>query len=184
MARILIFKSDATVDSAGAAVDHALTTDSDAPKVSKAFRLFGRDPVPQFGLEFLLTGAAGGSTMDVNFLVEHFNDVPTPTAVPTSRQCAVTPAATSWPHTLTAEAAGSGVVNLYKAVHTVQDLTVLRPSTIVDLAVRAYWARLKVWVASIPASSVLTIWALVGGHENLEYIEALTTPYAYNDLLV
>ncbi len=74
MARLLIFDSNATVDTEGNAVDMAL---SSSEKRSTALRLSGERVV---GFEFVLEGAAGN--VDLYWWVEQYSDRFTPVGTP------------------------------------------------------------------------------------------------------
>lgn len=189
MGRLFIFDSEATEDQGGDVIDHGLVTDEASAKASMPFRLGGMDEVTLFSLELVCKT----DTVNVRFKIETWNDTPSLTSLPDVGARADGFLATApvlgagfatWNTLQTSELSPGGQVRHYNQVHQVQ-LTALVPVHVLDLAIRAYWARLRVWVAAA-SEGRLFIHALVGHHNNLQHLESttgLSKPYDYSDLI-
>lgn len=180
MSRVLIYRSDSTQDSVGNAIDQALTTSSSSPKRSVPFRLIGGEELADFGLELLYWNAAAGS-LDVRLIVEDFDDRGPIFLPPSARIEPISLAAgAGWPQVVASVLSGG------TRTHTVEThaiaLALNAPLKIDALSAKANWKRLAVWInGAIPANARLAIWAHLGNHAFVEYLETLTAPYAYND---
>jgi len=176
MARLLIFDSAATVDSAGAAVDMAVTA---AYKPTKAVRCFGAPDgdTRNVGFEFDLSGGTAG-LYDVLWYMEFYNDDPSLVTQPNVRTGIVV--APPWAREQTAEGGTSGAINHYNVERTIQDMS---PTDVrwFPMVVQTLWTRLEVKSANIAAAVSaprLRIFAHVGGYDSQAVLEAGTVPYA------
>jgi hypothetical protein len=179
MARLIVFDSGATVDSAGAAVDMALASSA---KRSKAVRGFGAPDGDSrhISWEFLLSGTPG--SYDIYWYQEFFNDEPSLDAQPTVRTFPGADPTYSWAREQVQQLVGSGVIEHYNGE---RHILAMSPGTTADvrwfpMLVHAYWTRLAIWTPTALGVTPprLRVFAHVGGYDAQAVLEAATTPYA------
>jgi hypothetical protein len=182
VARIPIFDSEATVDSAGNAINQSLVLAT--ARRSMPVRLFGAADgmIQQVSFEFILNGAAGNLTLQ--WYLEYFGDTPTVNSFPSNRVFPGADPAWPWSREQSAESSGSGGINHYNVTRTIQSFNAAgaADSRWFPMNVHALWCRLAV----TPTAGILTpaqrlrIFAHCGGYGSEEALEALTVPYGYN----
>jgi hypothetical protein len=148
-------------------------------------RLFGGGPggdQKNISYEFLAYRGDGTAGTSLFYWYQEFwNDSPSLGSPPSARTFPGAPPNCGWAIDNT-ENVGSSLITFTRATRE-SSLLYLTPEYY-PLLVYAYWVRLQ--IAFIDAVNppnpdiILRVWAHVGGHEESEYTESLTDPYAYN----
>jgi len=185
MARICIYNSTKTLDTAGGAIDHSLTAVAASARRTKPVRLFTPDGEIRYcAFEFIYSGNIAAA-LDLRFFLEYFNDAPSLGAPPNLRVGVGINPNVPWAREVNEVIGGAGVIThteILRSLSIAADAAGAGSARWLPFVVHSMWLRLAVYVnAAVPAGATLGIYANVGGHLEETYLETYgDTPYAYN----
>ena len=187
MAKICLFNSRQSADTAGKPFSGTLNQDSAVPSFSKPLRLFGGEGETRYcTMELLFTGNAA-QTVVLNFWFEFWGDnIPASLHTPpVLRDLVDLDPAVGWAREVTEEVGASGAVTHNFIVRTI---TLTVPAGGVGVAawlpvlIHAPWMRVRMYSTSpLGSGAAVRLLAHVGGHDEDEYLDTIDDiPYAYN----
>jgi len=207
MGRLLIYDSNAKVDSRGVPVPWTniiFAPDGSVATPMMPIRLVNYEEEIRFiGLEWLLDGAGfrasdpqGASNFNIKWWLEYFNDKPyVGDKIPTNRDWYGVDPSAGWGRELVATNGGAGNITMSPALRSmtfVANRNQFNGETLYaqGLAVHGYWVRVRFYVDQAASSGYFSLdtvetrlrcWALVGGHDETDDNEnQAALPYAYN----
>lgn len=185
MARICIYNSAKSVDTAGAAIGMGLVASEAGARRSKPVRMFTPQGESRYLSYEFIYSANFVSALDLRWFQEFFNDRPSLNAPPNLRAAVGVNENLMWAREIDEVVGNAGAITHNAITRTLSlpaDTGGIGTARYATVAIHTNWVRLALWVnGAIPAGAKLEVYAIVGGHLEEKYLEDNgDTPYAYN----